>query len=517
MKNAKILITLILALAMVFTLAAPAFAEEDVCHYVALGDSSANGFGLQGFDFSKAGKNSVVREAYIWQFADYLSEQLGKPVDIKNLALCGMRPNDLIFFLDKSLEREDLDECSKKWYGSFVDSAYGNRDNLYNTYHDAIEQADIITYDLGTNNFGNYMMARVASIFGIDIGFDWEGYNDEHFNDLMAKHDIDISIATKNQITELVENVTKGALSQDIQEQVIDAMLFSYANFVLGFRDSVDMIYDINPDVQLIIVGLANTLSGNVAKYGDVVIDLGAMWGSLMDMANAYIIDFNAHKGQYKFADNKSGVENVIQALARGDTYPDLVRDLIALFYSGDLFGSNAPAFVGKLAYGTDGNYIDERTALSMYNQDGDNPVKAAVQKIVDTFMSAAAYDGLLDIEAGLPYVTGGFNGLGEVVADAFIDYDSASDLAKGATKLSLNFLVNGTGAHPSAYGHQQKLAAVKAAYNSDITADGTHLVRFVNTAMNSFIRIFKSPNWLQTIRDLIREFIASILPISFL
>ena len=514
----KKIITIILTIALVFSLAVPAFAEEEPYRYVALGDSSTNGFGLDGFVYVHQGYGNVIKDAYIWQFADYLEQQLGRTVDFKNLALCAMRPSELAYFLDESISYDDLDAYGRGNYGSYTDGAYPSREALNETYIDAVSKADLITYDLGVNNFGNYMLSRVTGIFGIDIGFGREGFYDDHFNDLMAKNNIDISIETRNAITSLVENVTKGALTEDMLAEMIDAVLYSYASFVIGFRDSVARIYELNPDVRLIVFGLTNSLKGMTIKYNNAVINLGALWGGLMDLCNMYIIDVNEHRSQYSFADLSGGVETVLQAIAQGKMYPDLCRDLLNLFYSDMMFEDvGAQQLMGYLAYGDDSHMISKADALAAYVSEAETPEKAAVNSVVNTFIKAAADDEPLDMAEGIPYVQNGLQGLSEVFRPAFLDYDSANGLSKSATKLILNMLENGTGAHPSVYGHQQKLAAVKSAYNSSITADGTHLVRFVNTAMNSILKIFKSPDWLQSLRELIHDFFRSILPVSFI
>ena len=510
---------------MLFAAAVPALAQESIS-YVALGDSSTNGYGLAGFVFSQSGRFSVVKDAYIWRFADYLRES-GKEVSFTNLALCGMCTNDLVYFLDPTIPYDELGAYSKQWYTDFTGEtatgerkdkeAYTSRAELTETYQNAIRNADIITYDLGTNNFGNYMVARLAGIFGVDIGFAWEGYDQEHFNDLMAKNDIPISLELKNTITKLVETVTGGAVTEDILAQLTDTLLFSYANFVLGFRDSIDQIYQLKKDdAELIVLGLANTLSGTVAKIAGITIDLGALYGSVIDLANEYIISLNPHCNDYQYADLKGGVENVVEALGAGKVYPDLADDLFDLFYSGNMLGAAAPAFVGKLAYGEDGHSVTKKQAKAAYRSEEASPEKTAAESIINTFMKAAAYSDPLDVEAGLPYVQNGLSGMGEVFIEAFTDYDNASELAKGATKLILNLLENGTGAHPSVYGHEQKLNAVIKAYKVDIPANTTHIKRFLSGTLDFMQSLFSSPDWLGTVRAYIRDFFSSLLPIKF-
>lgn len=520
MKTAKKVLSLVLVLTLIFILAVPAFAGEkkDSIKYVSFGDSSTIGYGLQGFDFSHYGRDSHVDAAYIFRFAKYLEAVTGKDVEHTNLALCAMRTNEFAYAVNDSFRTGDLDAYGRN-YSNWYDNQYP--EGIHNKYCNAIVDADIITYDLGTNNFGNYLVARLAGILGVDIGFSWEGYADEHFADLMEKYDLKIGGEIITGITKYLANSLKDAVDDNMLAAMTDAVLFAFGNFCVGFDQSMDAIYELNPDVKLIVFGMYNTLAGTSVKYNGITIDIGAINGYMMDMVSEYIISMNSHCGQYSFADLKGGVENIIQAIGRGEMYDDMRDDLLDLLYDGNMLGAEgAQALIEKLAYGDEPVTVPATLQNAQYSYRGGlndpayDQLRAGAQSVIETFQKAGAYTDPIDLDAGLPLVQNGLEGLSELFVLAFLDWDSASELSKAATHLILNMLENGSGCHPSEYGCTQKLNAAIKAYESPVAANGTHFTRSIESASDIFTRLFKSPNWLKTIIEIIRDYFGPLFSI---
>ena len=169
------IIALVLSALMALSLAAPALAAGKPLSYVAIGDSTSNGFGLDGYADHNCGKDSTVPDAYIFRFVEYLKSE-GYDVTFTNLALTGMRTNELDYFLDENLGYEDVDAYAQMRWDEYS-PIYGDMNGLRNAYKTAVSGADVISYDLTANSFGNYMFARIGEIFGVDIGFRW-GYQD---------------------------------------------------------------------------------------------------------------------------------------------------------------------------------------------------------------------------------------------------------------------------------------------------------------------------------------------------
>lgn len=511
MKGRK-LITLLLVLTMLVGISAPAFAEgKDVYRYVALGDSTTNGYGLPGFDSRACGRYSEHKDIYIVRLCDWLRNQ-GKNVYFKNLALTGMRVNELTYFLDRSIAYEDADAYGQMRWEEYEGCYGGSMDALRDTYISEVENADLITFELGSNNFANYTLSRVAELFGVDIGFRW-GYQDDSFNELMEKHDIDISIELRNDVTKLVESATNGAVSEDMIAGIVETLLYSYANFVIGFRDSVDMIYKLNPDVKLIVLSVNNTLAGLKAKLNGTVVDLGAIWGGFMQLANLYITDKDKHNGDYFYADLSDGVESMVDAIAAGEVYPNLYNEMLDLFYSDKMLDDGAAEFIGQMA-GT-GKVTLAQAKNAVATGEPAN-VKAAVDDVIATFIKGAQANEPFDVALGVPLLlNGGFAGLRDDIRAAFTDFDSASDIGKASVYIMFFVMKNSAACHPSVNGHTQKLNAVIKAYNAPCTADGAHILQGIAFGSKILNKLFSTPDWLSMILSRIREFFASLpLPI---
>lgn len=519
-KTFRKTLALLLTVALMFSLALPAFADggKNTVNYVAFGDSATNGFGLQDYVSRGCGRDSMCAETYPVRFAQYL-ESKGNTVNFTNLSLTGMRTNELAFLLDPSLTYEDLDGYGiQRWDEYYRGSPYAGIDVARERYISATKDADIITYGLGVNNFANYMLARTAEIFNISIGFPW-GYGGDSFNELMARDNVNISIEFKNAVTKLIETATQGAVTEDMVAGLVEAFLYSYANFVIGFRDSIDLIYQLNPDVELIVFSLDNNLAGMTISFGDIVIDMGLLWAGLLKMANAYIMDLNPHNKQYKYVDISAGIENIMQAVAnRGEIYPNLADDILELFYSDNMLGRDGAAqYIGEKA-GT--APVSLAQAEQAYRDQNGDAVCIAVNDIIDTFAKAAAFTDPVDFAEGLPlFMDGGLAAFKPLFYEAFADFDSASDLAKSATHLMYYMMDCSAACHPSGYGHGQKYDALVKAYELPVAANGTHLVNLVTgtkALVKDTVKVLTSTNPVQAIRDSLKTTINSLLPIRF-
>ena len=149
MKMKKVsskILALVMACAMLFSISAPALAagithqHEDgdkTIHYVSLGDSMTNGYGLPGYELN-SGVETYADVSYANQFADWLEETSGATVDHAQLAMSGIRVEDLHWLLEldyndaeaiaviaELIEREDewesgSEECEALWNSTFT-------------------------------------------------------------------------------------------------------------------------------------------------------------------------------------------------------------------------------------------------------------------------------------------------------------------------------------------------------------------------------------------------------------
>ena len=144
-KVSSKILALVMACAMLFSISAPALAagvshshedEEKVIHYVSLGDSMSNGYGLPGY-LHNSGVETYGVDSYANQFATWLEKNVADVVDHAQLAMSGIRVEDLhwlleldyndanaIAVIEELIEREDewkngSKECEALWNSVF--------------------------------------------------------------------------------------------------------------------------------------------------------------------------------------------------------------------------------------------------------------------------------------------------------------------------------------------------------------------------------------------------------------
>ena len=202
LKNtARSVFAVIIALSMLLSIAMPAIAvtvdeidrnKDDKINYVALGASNTNGFGLMGYlpdelygnpiskmDGSVYGYLATPDNAYPSLVKDALAELTGKDVELAQLAISSMRAEELRFLLDETYEGDayldwrfyDLPEYPKSgnWFIGAGLQELGTTEAtpeealaaLRAAYRDYIAAADVITIDIGANNFGVYASNRI--------------------------------------------------------------------------------------------------------------------------------------------------------------------------------------------------------------------------------------------------------------------------------------------------------------------------------------------------------------------
>ena len=279
---------------------ANAGADNDI-NYVSIGDSMANGYcftdyhqdsdDLNVYDFI-TGKGMYGKDAYPMQFEAYLTG-LGYDVNHTKLAPSALLAEDLLFLLD------GRDEAQDGWGGfrDYVGDAYKHQDDLLKAhFQTAITEADIITLGIGNASFGAYMLDRVTSalgVFGASLDPD-ELVDFEQAIEVLELSAEDYALVMK--MYEMFEAKLVSAVSEDIAaqynlEQVVDVVSYTAASFVANYKLVMEKILEMNPDVEIVLVGLLNTTYGmNITDdNGEVLLAVGDMMDKAFGMLNTYI------------------------------------------------------------------------------------------------------------------------------------------------------------------------------------------------------------------------------------
>lgn len=120
------IVVLVFVILVPYTSAKPGDYEYKIVHYVALGDSIAGGYGL----------DDVQEESYVGRVAAALEDRYGT-VRLKNFGENGLRSDELL----EILEDEDNEQHA--------------------SYMEAIQEADLITLSIGSNDLLQYLSRDV--------------------------------------------------------------------------------------------------------------------------------------------------------------------------------------------------------------------------------------------------------------------------------------------------------------------------------------------------------------------
>ena len=292
-----------LAVLMVFGVASTglivvAQENDNTINYVSIGDSMANGYGFVGYkqdsndrndyDFM-TGKGMYGDGAYPNQFEAYL-ESKGYTVNHTKLAASAMLAEDLLYLLGGREEFNDGWGGYKDYVGTYTD------DELMPYIQNAITEADIITMGIGNAAFGAFLLNRITDALGV-FGASLDEDEKVNFEDAIAVLELDA------EQYELVMNVYNGLVAKLVAEvpaeiadeynldEIVDLISYTVASYVVNYKLLVEKILEMNPDVEIVLVGLLNTTYGmNVTDdNGEVILPFGDVMDDMFEALNAYM------------------------------------------------------------------------------------------------------------------------------------------------------------------------------------------------------------------------------------
>ena len=353
MKNVKMFK---LSLILVLTLFASLFLvntnvnaeDEETFNYVSFGASNVNGYGLDGYmpegitAANKATANVYGYErcpegSYPALIRDYFAQDY--EVEHHQLAISSMRAEELHVLLDDNYDGDDYTRWrftgGANW---FLNAEPGGLAALRAAYQNHTANADLITLDIGVNNFGVFLSHNL---------FKESGDKEYHLED------IDPALAEYFELAKVyVEQVfIEAGLSEEVIETIasfehsIDIAAYALAGYCYNFDAVVERIYELNPDVTLVVVSVQHLLEDmylNLPGVGQAI-SFNYLTGALVRAANLYISGISKYSDSYLFADvSENGhVEFFAKQMADWDgEVSSLDKDMIDCFnvYDDDLF-----------------------------------------------------------------------------------------------------------------------------------------------------------------------------------
>ena len=442
-KTAKRIISLVLCFVMLAGVFAVGVSAEESYNYVSLGDSTSMGYLLNDYAYGDREIKGSCKYSVFSMMKNYLEETWKlNNVNAKDLTLLGARPIELRAILDEDYSALYCDGSSSTNLGycdhhidQYIQTFTSGKsyEELHDLYVNAIANADLITFDL--------IMADTKSLFGA-FSNPTKYFNCESYAEMLSVegHPVLADIAEDLRAT---LNKTLGGLGLPAEElaSFIDGVQRIFYGLCSNYSDVMDLIYKLNPDVNMIVVGPYNAFDGLCVSVGGIEIELGTIWGIVQSFIENYAISVDKHCWRYRYADCPDSIGLLQQSLANGDfeQYSYVTDTLLK-------------QLLGK-------NYTTEYDAAKI------GQVKSA--------LSRACSIRTMPIDVML-------NGAGDYTKAVFSDSPAEEDYAALGWEV-LQGLANSAGIHPNEQGYVQKFESVKRAFISPVAANGTHLTRIID------------------------------------
>ena len=282
-KALKKFSALALVLAMVFNMVAPTLADmptraANAVDYVALGDAISMGKGL---DYPED-------EAYYVLVAKALADAglIEDEEDYKVYAKNKFRVEELRYLVDS-------DYAGDGYTSSLIGMGFLDNAKQAQTL---IKDAKYITINAGAVNFSTYIVEQMMYYLENDGAAKY----DFDFDDIFAEYDVSEDAQktledAKNAVTDLLLAAAndEGDVAIELISYVAEVSTYALLSYVTSFNALVSSIYELNPDVDLYVVGIYNPAEGEKLTYtkdnGDVMtFEVGDYFGGLVELANSY-------------------------------------------------------------------------------------------------------------------------------------------------------------------------------------------------------------------------------------
>lgn len=488
-------------------------AETETINYVSIGASNVNGYGLAGYFTDEAreevdsaplaNKTNVKMSGNVYGYerspegsypdlvADYLASQCDT-VNHNQLAISSMRVEELRVLLDNTYDGDEYTEwrftAGQNWFNNALP---GGLNALRADYQAKIADADLVTIDIGANNFGVFLSRYIMS--GVDNSISVSNISSEIGDTYATAKEYVLNLMAKQGISVGAE-----------VEEIVELLTYALVGYCYNFDVVMEKIYALNPDVDIVVVSIQNLMEGKSIKVpgSEETIPFGELIGSLVNAANLYTAGISPYADKYTYVDvRKNGHVNFFaDQLLSWDGTSALDSDIIDCFniYDNDLYveARLADAYSSNPAWADEG--IRNRVLNAAYNTTA-KIMKAGLE--IDTFdfagfagANTGAIEGVLfenitdeiaaSVEAEVTAILSGGESTYEfdanrIFEDAIFDSNGIpSDLVKTVAGFGIyTGIGNSFFSHPSRAGHNEIYNAIVDAIENgtkgkDVIAD---------------------------------------------
>ncbi len=301
----KRLIALLLAIVMVFALCGFTYQHkgtEDSLVYTALGDSASNGYGMEEYGSRTYIYGQVVDAAYPAMFAEAIGA-----TTFNQDCLSGLRSEDLLYLLDPEGYAGDA-YTHDTAFGDYVMSSIRNDgimsvERLSDLYIQHVTEADVITLNIGLNNFGNFLTTQINHFLGTydgppyDLKLDIAALD---FLDSEAVQQLREALLPMLSNIEITEGITADK-AVELVESLLQWFAYTYVDNYKCFDAIIERIYELNPDCELYVLGMYDVLSELYLTEDSI--NIGKLVTHMMKSINTHIKYFAPHCNEYIYVD----------------------------------------------------------------------------------------------------------------------------------------------------------------------------------------------------------------------
>lgn len=229
-------------------------------NYLLLGDSVASGYRDVMCDEDDAYNKTYQETVYCrvpGSYADVLTKAIIEDDTMTAFAAPGYRTVEIRYMLE-----DDFDEADDYMFHPAQLNAVGDAgsEEYRTAYKKAVAEADLITLGVGGNDWGAYLGWVVSDIF------EKENVADEYAEQLQGI--IEGGAMDVETIKSLVEIVHLAGALPELVATLPSALSDGLSNFYKNWDIMIQDIYDLNPDVTLMVLGMSdNSVKGKYYGY----------------------------------------------------------------------------------------------------------------------------------------------------------------------------------------------------------------------------------------------------------
>lgn len=229
-------------------------------NYLLLGDSVASGYRDVMCDEDDAYNKTYQETVYCrvpGSYADVLTKAIIEDDTMTAFAAPGYRTVEIRYMLE-----DDFDEADDYMFHPAQLNAVGDAgsEEYRTAYKKAVAEADLITLGVGGNDWGAYLGWVVSDIF------EKENVADEYTEQLQGI--IEGGTMDIETIKSLVEIVHLAGALPELVATLPSAFSDGLSNFYKNWDIMIQDIYDLNPDVTLMVLGMSdNSVKGKYYGY----------------------------------------------------------------------------------------------------------------------------------------------------------------------------------------------------------------------------------------------------------